>query len=525
MPFPPPADLFLGWALAKNADQFIPPAMFPLKRFLHIGLFLASLTVRAQELKVASLFTDHAVLQRGKPVPVWGWAKPGDQVEVAYKTGKVSVEADQNGRWQVALPAMEASAAPGDLTIRSGENILSVRDVLVGDVWLCSGQSNMEWRVDQANNAEQEIAAANFPLIRQFRVPKTYEENLQTDVKARWSPASPATVGMFSAVAYYFARDLHQTLNVPIGLINASFGGKMIETFMSPEAFKESGVGAAVQKRWQDEQARLPAMIEVWKKKNAQNAAPAGDGEEAAPKGMNPAIVVEQHRPGCLFNAMLNPLIPYAITGVIWYQGEHNIARADEYKSLFPAFIKDMRAKMGQGNIPFYFVQLANYEAKLDKTREGYAKLRDVQLNTLQLPNTGMAVTIDIGTPENVHPKNKQDVGARLARWAKAKTYDLGGVYSGPLFKSAEREGAVVRVTFDQVGGGLVAEKDLASFELAGADGVFKPAMAKIAGDVVLVQSDAIAEPKAVRYAWANAPVATLFNKEGLPASPFRYSF
>jgi sialate O-acetylesterase len=421
---------------------------------------------------------------------------------------------------------MEASVDGGDLVVKSGDRTLTARDVVVGEVWLCSGQSNMEWRVDQANNAEQEIAAADFPLIRQFRVPKTYEETPQSEVKAQWAPASPKTVSNFSAVAYYFARDLHQTLKVPIGLINASFGGKMIETFMSPEAFAASGLEAPVMKRWNDEQARLPALMELWKKKNAGNTAAGGEGEEvAAPKGMNPSVVVAQHRPGCLFNAMLNPLIPYAIKGMIWYQGEHNIARAEEYQSLFPAFIKDMRQKMGQGDFPFYLVQLANYDAKLDKSREGYAKLREVQLNALKLPNTGMAVTIDIGTPENVHPKNKQDVGLRLARWAKAKTYDLGGVYSGPLFQSAERDGAAVRVKFDSVGGGLVAEKELGSFELAGGDGVFKPATAKIEGDTVIVQSEAVVEPQAVRYAWANAPVATLFNKEGLPASPFRFSF
>lgn len=488
-------------------------------RIFAIALLVCSAWSVRAELTVSPLFSNNAILQRGKTVPVWGWANAGDKVEVSFKSAKAEGTADDKGRWQAELPSMEASAEPADLVIKSGEKTLTIKDVLVGDVWLCSGQSNMEWRVDQVKNAEQEIAAANFPLIRQFRVPKTYEEKPQDTVKGQWTPASPKSVGLFSGVAYFFARDLHETLKVPVGLINASFGGKMIETFMSPEAFADSGVMPAITKRWEDEQARLPAQMELWEKKKATAAAA---GEETG--GLSPALVVEQHRPGCLFNAMLNPLIPYAIRGVLWYQGEHNIARAEEYGSLFPAFIKDMRQKFGQGDIPFYYVQLANYEAKLDKTREGYAKLREVQFKTLALPNTGMAVTIDIGTPENVHPINKQDVGARLARWAKANTYDLGGVISGPLFKSATRNGAAVTLSFDHVGGGLVAKEPFGSFEVAGKDGVFQAATAKVEGETVVVQSDAVSEPVSVRYAWGNAPVATLFNKEGLPASPFRFS-
>ena len=489
-------------------------------RILPVFLVFGGLSVAQAELTVSALFSDHAVLQRGKTVPVWGGANAGDKVEVSFKSAKVDATADGNGRWQADLPAMEASAEPTDLVIKSGEKTLTIRDVLVGDVWLCSGQSNMEWRVDQANNAAQEIAAANFPQIRQFRVPKAYEEKAQTAVKAQWAPASPQTIGTYSAVAYFFARDLHQTLKVPIGLINASFGGKMIETFMSPEAFAHSGILPAITKRWEEEQATLPAKLALWEKKKAA----AAQGEEGATSGMNPTVVIEQHRPGCLFNAMLNPLIPYAIKGMIWYQGEHNIARAEEYSALFPAFIKDMREKFGQGDFPFYYVQLANFEAKLDKSREGYAKLREVQLKTLALPNTGMAVTIDIGTPENVHPTNKQDVAMRLARWAKANTYELGGVISGPLFKSAERDGEVLTLSFDHVGGGLVAREPFIGFEVAGKDGVFHSASAKLVGETVIVQAAGVTEPVSVRYAWANAPVATLFNKDGLPASPFRHT-
>ncbi len=496
----------------------------------------------AAELKPAPLFCDDAVLQQGKPVPVWGSADPGARVEVLFKGQTAEAVVAPSGRWQATLPAQQASSDPADLVIKTEGKTVTFRGVVVGEVWLCSGQSNMEWRVDQAADAENEIAAANFPLIRQFRVPKTPSETPAVDFKSAWVSADPKTVRTFSAVAYFFARDLHQTLKVPIGIINASWGGKMIEVFMSPEALASDPGFQAVYKRWEFEQKSLPARRAAWEKESAspspgmagQNAGTdvsdeTAQSSAAAPvpgRRMDPRLVVEQHRPSCLFNGMISPTIPYALQGVIWYQGEHNIARAVEYRSLFPAFIKDLRQKFGQGDVPFYFVQLANFEAKLDKSREGYALLREAQLQTLSLPNTGMAVTVDIGTPENVHPKNKQDVGARLARIAKARTYGLGGIDSGPIFKSASREGASVRLNFDHIGGGLTASREkMEGFEIAGTDGKFHPATAKIEGETAVVEAAEVKEPAAVRYAWGNAPATSLFNKEGLPASPFRYAF
>lgn len=493
-------------------------------------LALATASALAADLKLAPLFCDHAVLQQGKPVPVWGWGNAGDKVEVAFNGQTVATVIDPAGRWQASLPALQASAEPKEVTVTAEGKTLTIRDVVVGEVWLCSGQSNMEWRVDQALNAEKEMADAHYPLIRQFRVPKVYKEEPIVEFQSSWVAASPKTVGMFSAVAYFFARDLQRDIHVPIGLINASFGGKMIEVFMSPEALASDPAFAVVFKRWEAEQKTLPVRMAAWEKSNASPGAsadaPPADGESPArAKGMSPHLMVEQHRPGCLFNGMLNPLLPCALRGMIWYQGEHNIARAGEYRSLFPSFIKDMRQKFQQGDFPFYYVQLANFEATLDKTREGYAQLREAQLQTLSLPNTGMTVTVDIGTPENVHPKNKQDVGARLARLARAKTYNLGGVYSGPIFKSAVREGSSLRLMFDYAEGGLVAPKEpVASFELAGPDGKFQAATAEIEADTLVVKSDAVKDPTAVRYAWANAPVASLFNQEGLPASPFRHT-
>ena len=463
------------------------------------------------ELRLGPLFRDGAVLQRDKPVPVWGWSDPGQSVKVVFRSAALETVAGADGRWQVLLPAMPACAQPATLTV-SAKETATVRDVLVGEVWLCSGQSNMEWHLRDATNAEQEIAGAAFPLIREFRVPHVIAETPQRDVGGTWVEASPETAGSFSAVAYFFARDLHRALNVPVGLINTSWGGKMIEVFMSAEALAGDPAFAAVEKRWQEEQARLPAQQAAYEKKAAAGA-----------KGMDPRAVVAQHRPSCLFNGMISPVIPYGLRGALWYQGEHNISRAGEYRAQLSALIADWRTKFGQGDFPFYFAQLSSFDAPLDKSREGYALLREAQAQTLVVTNTGMAVTIDIGTPANVHPRNKQDVGARLARLAKAKTYGLGGEWSGPVLTSAIREGQALRLTFEHAAGGVVLRPTTKpAFEVAGADGAFKPAVARTKGDALIVQSEAVNEPTSVRYAWGNAPDASLFNAEGLPAAPFR---
>ena len=476
---------------------------------LTFALFAAN--VAHAELRLGPLFRDGAVLQRGKPVPVWGWADSGQRVKVTFREAALETTAGPDGRWQVLLPAMPACAQPADLTV-SAKETATVCGVLVGEVWLCSGQSNMEWHLRDATNAEQEIAGAAFPLIREFRVPHVIAETPQREVGGTWVEASPKTAGSFSAVAYFFARDLHRALNVPVGLINTSWGGKMIEVFLSAEALASDPAFAAVEKRWQEEQARLPAQQAAYEKKTAVGA-----------KGMDPRAVVAQHRPSCLFNGTISPVIPYGLRGALWYQGEHNISRAGEYRAQLSALIADWRAKFGQGDFPFYFAQLSSFDAPLDKSREGYALLREAQAQTLAVTNTGMAVTIDIGTPSNVHPRNKQDVGARLARLAKALTYDLGGEWSGPVLTGAVREGHALRLSFAHAAGGLALRPTpKPAFEVAGADGVFHPASARAEGDALVVQSDAVSEPAAVRYAWGNAPDAALFNAEGLPASPFR---
>jgi len=492
------------------------------------ALFLSAITAHA-ELRLGPLFRDHAVLQQGKPVPVWGWTDAGTKVQVEYRGQEQSTVAGPDGRWQVTLTPMNASAEPADLKVSAAQSI-AIHDVLVGEVWICSGQSNMEWHVRDVLNADGEIAGANFPLIRHFRVPHVIADRPQEDFTGTWAAASPKTVISFSAVAYFFARDLHRDLKVPIGLVNTSWGGKMIEVFMSAEAIASDPAFATVEKRWKQEQDRLPTLLAAYEQKKIPPSKPASDDpnatpEDVAPKGMNPSEVVAQHRPSCLFNGMTNPVIPYAIRGAIWYQGEHNISRASEYRALFSAMITDWRAKFQQGDFPFYFAQLSAFNAPLDKSREGFALLREAQSQTLSLSNTGMAVTFDVGTPENIHPRNKQDVGARLARIAKANTYHLDGEWCGPVLKTAARDGKTVRLSFDHTADGLQLKPTAAAaFELAGPDGRFQPAIARVDGATLVVQCDAITEPASVRYAWGNAPEAALFNSEGLPASPFRQS-
>jgi sialate O-acetylesterase len=482
----------------------------------------------ASALRLAAVFSEGAVLQRDRPIPIWGWSEPQAKVQVRFHEREVNATAGTDGRWLATLPARPASATPSVLFVQAGAETRAIADVLVGDVWLCSGQSNMEWTVAQSANAEREIAAAQYPLIRQFRVARAPAVSPAADVRGDWKPAIPAHVGGFTGVGFFFARDLHRTLGVPIGLLNASWGGKMIEVFLSAEAIARSPHAAAIERRWIAERdeltARLPAHAAALASWDTARAAALARGEKfTRQKPTDPAGVRDQHLPSCAYNAMIAPLSPYGLRGILWYQGEHNVTRAQEYRALCGGLIADWREKFAQADLPFYFVQIANYRAPTDRSGVAWAELREAQAQTLTVPHTGMAVTIDIGTPDNTHPPNKQDVGVRLARLAKAQTYGLGGEWSGPTFRTARRAGAELRVEFDHRAAGLVAKEDpLPGFEVAGTDGRFHPATATLRDDIVLVRSAAVVEPVAVRYAWANAPQVALFNSEGLPAAPFR---
>jgi sialate O-acetylesterase len=461
--------------------------------------FLGAAGLRA-DVALAPLFADHAVLQQGKLVPVWGRADPGEHVSVSFAGQTVGTTAGEDGNWEVLLLALAPSATGADLVAVGKANTLTCHDVLVGEVWLCSGQSNMQFTVDwPANkafhllNADQEVAAARFPLIRQFEVDRQAAPAPSNAAKGTWVPCTPATVGRFSAVAYFFARDIHQRLGVPVGVIDSTWGGTPVEAWLSPPALASDPAFAIVPARWN------------------QNPPPSNYPHKPS------------WQPASLFNGMINPMLPYALRGVLWYQGEANANRAAEYHRLFAAMITDWRTHSGQGELPFYWVQLAAYEEPSDRSGASWAYLREAQAQTLSLPETGMAVTIDIGDPKNIHPANKQEVGRRLALIAKDRVYGLTGDFSGPVFAAAEAAGPAMVVRFRYAETGLTAAaRPLQSFELAGADRKFHPAEAAIDRDTVVVRSSEVPAPVAVRYAWRNAPDANLYNGAGLPAAPFR---
>jgi len=490
-----------------------------------VSFFL--LTVCAQaEVTLAPLFSDHVVLQREKPLPVWGRADPGEHVTVKFGEQEVGATAAPDGRWLVVLDAIPASSTPAELTV-SGKNTLHVADVLVGDVWLCSGQSNMEFPVSRAQNAEQEIASANYPLIRHNKIKQTVSSTPADSVEASWVTCSPATVGDFTAVGFFFARDLQPRLNIPIGLINSTWGGTPVEAWMSAAAFASNPAFSVVDQRWQQTLADYPrkkieydAAIAAWTV--AEAAAKGRNQKFTQPKPQAPQGPGHSYTPSGLFNGMINPLAPYALRGFLWYQGETNTSRPTEYAPLFATLIRTWRQHFGQADLPFFWVQLAGFKYS-DPFNLESALLREAQTNTLSLPATGQALTIDIGDKNDIHPRNKQEVGRRLALLARAKVYDMPVDFSGPVFAGFTHEGSALRVHFTHAGTGLTArDKPLQSLQIAGADRRFYWATAKIDRDSILVSAKEVAAPVAVRYAWFNAPEANLYNGAGLPAAPFR---
>lgn len=497
-----------------------------LRPALLISYALAASGTLFADVVPAVLFTDHAVLQRGKPVPVWGRADAGEKVSVTFAGQSVETVADATGKWQVQLAPLAARNEGVELVIK-GKNKITLADVVVGEVWLASGQSNMEYMVKQVHDAALEIpASAGNPLVRHIKINKVVGDASASMSTASWQAAGPATTGDFSAVGYYFALDIYRIMNVPVGIIGSNWGGTPIEAWMSPSAFAAAPEPAAqVQARWAATldnypaaQKKYVASLAAWQADQA--AAKAAKTPFTKKKPRPPAGPGHQNTPSGLYQGMIAPLVPYALRGAIWYQGEANAGRASEYNALFSALIQGWRSDFAQGDFPFYWVQLANYQ----QTGEtNWALVREAQSKTLAVPGTGQAVVIDLGDANDIHPRNKRDVGRRLARLALARDYGMALADSGPVFAGAERTNQGLRVRFSQAEGGLFSPKnEITGFELAGADKVFKPARAAIEDGTILVYSPEVADPVAVRYAWQSSPEASVFNREGLPAAPFR---
>jgi sialate O-acetylesterase len=502
---------------------------------LVVGLAAAGLA-RA-DVKLHPLFTDNMVLQQGMPVPVWGTADPGEEVAVmvaaegATSGFAVKATADQAGHWMVKFPVTQRPEAPIRITVK-GKNTVELKNVLVGEVWVCSGQSNMEMSVNGTFEAPKTIAAAANPKLWLFTVKKATATEPQKTVEGKWVECTPDTVKGFSAVGYFFGRDLQKDLNVPVGLIHTSWGGTPAEAWTSQEGldavpslkyyherFAQTMKGYDPEKA----QEKFKADLAKWEEAAAKAKA---DGKPA-PRRPNPqaAPAKSPNSPSTLYNAMIAPLIPYGIKGAIWYQGESNASKAYEYQTLFPTMIEDWRTHWGQGDFPFLFVQLAPF-MKISKEpgESPWAELREAQrLTTQKVKNTAEAVIIDVGEETDIHPKKKEPVGHRLALAAEALAYGKHVEYSGPEYKAMKTEGNRVALSFDHAGAGLEARDGaLTGFTVAGKDHKFHTAQAEIQGETVVVWNPDVSDPVAVRYGWANYPVVNLWNKDGLPASPFR---
>lgn len=496
-----------------------------------VGMSFES-TVRA-DVKVPALFTDHMVLQQGQPNRVWGWADPGEEIKVAIGDQQHATKAGDDGRWIVALQPLPVGG-PHVLNIR-GKNQIAIQDVLVGEVWVCSGQSNMQWSVNQSFDADIEKLGANFPKIRHITVPQVGTQEAQSNFNGSWQVCTPENIGDFSAVGFYFGRQLHQVLNVPIGLIDNAWGGSACEAWVPRELLAQQPElygplldrWAAIEKRATDpeELAKFEAEVEAWKKASAEARA-AGKPQPRAPQGPDSQLR-GQHRPGNLYNGVLHPILGYGIRGAIWYQGETNAGRAYQYRELFPLMIAKWREDWQQGDFPFYWVQLADFRAETSEPKESdWAELREAQTLTMdKLPKTGEAVIIDIGEGKDIHPRNKRDVGLRLARWALAKDYGVSIAHRSPRYKSLQIDGAKAILTFDHVGGGLRTFDvgEAIGFAVAGEDKKWVWAKGTVTGaNTIEVTAPGVAAPVAVRYAWSDNPVCNVFSAEGLPLTPFR---
>jgi sialate O-acetylesterase len=530
--------------------------------FVFSVVFLLPLLARAS-VRVPAVFADHMVLQRDAAVPLWGWAAPGEEVTVTFGGQTQRTQATANGSWRITLPPMAASAEPRELNI--GGQV--IKDVLVGEVWLASGQSNMGFPLANAHNADQALASAGDPLLRFFTVQNATAAEPQTDLRGRWDLSTPDSAKSFSAVAYFFARDLRAKLGVPVAILHSSWGGTPAQAWLSMDALRQPPTFANYVQRYDEAAAKHreilahPDLMEAYRKDLAQwqkEIAPAfneamrawnasKNGPKPVPAKAEPAnpdpmdIPSPSSRPGTpsvIFNAKIAPLAGYAIRGALWYQGEANASGGIEYRTLLPRLIGDWRQQWGQGDFPFLVVQLAAWDMYPSPAPfHQWPWLREAQAMTVKtVPNTALAVAIDVGNPNDVHPKGKEPVGQRLALAARKLAYGEKIIASGPVFREATVVDSSMRVTFDESGGGLTIGQApwhadgvepfptdrLIGFSIAGEDHQWHDANARIDWACVVVSSPEVPKPVAVRYGWANSPRCNLYNKEGLPAVPFR---
>lgn len=465
---------------------------------LLILLLSTALSCEGQRLWMPRIFGTNMVLQRETPLPVWGQAAPGMAVKVVIGREQGSTRADSAGKWLLLLPPMPAGG-PHTLHVQAGKEALRFDNVLLGDVWFGAGQSNIQFELHRTQGGPAAVQAADYPNIRLFTVPTQVSYHPESDQAGSWQVCSPETVRNFSGVQYYFGQQVHHVKNVPVGLINASWGGTPIEAFLSLDANKS-----------------LPYHRQI--------------AREIGQKPPTEKYVIDRVKstpqvPASIFNAMIHPVMPYGVRGILYYQGEHNWNHPFRYREQLRALIGDWRIRWRGGNLPFLVVQLPGHGAvQPQPSQHFWAVLRESQREALRLPNTGLAVTIDLGDPKDQHPTNKKEVGERLALAAYGVAYGDRIVYSGPAFDSLRVEGNALRLYFSHTGSGLTTPngEPLKGFAVAGPDKVFHWAEARIAGNQVMIGSRAVPNPVAVRYGWAGSPDCNLYNREGLPASPFR---
>ena len=474
-------------------------------------------------LRLPSVLSDNMVLQHNSAVPIWGWAEPFQRVDVkgSWMVLATSTRANADGKWSTKIKSPQAGEGYS-IVIQSGKEFLELRNVLSGEVWVCAGATNMQMPLNQANDWEREKLVSNLPQVRLFTVEQAFSQSPLEDTKASWFAASPETVADFSAIGYHYAKLLHNELQVPIGIIQATWQDTLAESWMTKEALLSDKDFAPILDSFGRRILDYPRLFTQYQAQFEQWQQLDSDDKGEAPA--EPALT-DENSPSSLYNGMISPIIPYRIKGVLWYQGEENRLRAWQYRKLFPALIEDWRKNWNQGSFPFYFAQIAPFEYT-DEQENLAAELREAQLLTMQtVINTGMVATTDIGEVDNIAFGNKSVVANRLFLWAMAKDYGRRNtVYSGPIYESMVVERDKIRIMFEHLGQGLMVTgfQAMRHFEIAGEDKVFYPAKGVIERNTVLLSSEDVPFPVAARFAWENAPQPNLFNRQGLPAVPFR---